>query len=78
VRLTDRRIDQFGSTHDRTSDRLGKLRLEDGYGPDQKCMVPGDVESALRLDFVSKTRAEQNLDAISALLPSLIESLVSP
>lgn len=77
MRLTDRRVYQFGSTHDGTSDRWGKLRLEDGCG-DQKCMVPGEVDSALWLDFVSKARAEQNLDAVSALLPGLIESLGSP
>jgi hypothetical protein len=44
----------------------------------EQCTVVDEVDSAFWLDFVSQTRAEQNLDAVPALLLSLAEGLISP
>jgi hypothetical protein len=77
-RLTGRRVNRFGDPHDGTIDWLGKWRMDDGCGAGEKCTVAGEVNSAFSLDFISQARAEQNLDAVSALLLSLAEGLISP
>jgi hypothetical protein len=57
---------------------LGKGRMEDRHITREKWMVVDEVDSGFWLDFVSQARAEQNLDAVPALLLSLAEGLISP
>jgi hypothetical protein len=47
-------------------------------GAREKCTVVGEVDGTFWLDFVSQAWAEQNLDAVSALLLGLAEGLISP
>jgi hypothetical protein len=72
------KVNQLSRVHEETIDWLGKRWVDDEYDAREKCTVVGEVNSALRLDFVSQARAEQNLDVVSALLLSPTEGLISP
>ena len=76
--LTGSRLDRFNHICQWIVDLRGKRRMEDKHSTAGYCTVVDEVNGIFWLDFVSQTRPEQDLHAVSPLLFSLAKGLVSP